>query len=144
MYDPVSGNKQMAARWTQATGWVPLGGLGSGCDFFISNSYDMNADGTQIVGLSWNGCSGQGFVWEQGGTPTEMKGLEHLWNGNNRASAISADGTVAVGFAQGNFSRTPASWNTSDQLGVVPDPDDVGEYFGLTDDGSILLGGRNG
>jgi uncharacterized membrane protein len=140
MSDPTTGMK-VAARWTQATGWVPLGGLTGSCSGTITSCYDMSGDGSTIVGLGWTGCSGQGFLWTQA---NGMQELEWLGNKGNRASAVSADGTVAVGFAQGNFSRTPAHWTTSDQLGVTPDMSDGGEYFGLTDDASILLGGRNG
>jgi hypothetical protein len=142
MKDPVTG-QQVAGRWTQATGWVSIGGLGSSCGS-ISTGMDVNGSGTQVVGLGWPSCSAQGFLWTQGGTPFEMIGLESMWNGQNRASAIAAEGPIAVGFAQGNFSRTPAWWRTDTQLGTVPDPDDVGEYYGVNRDGSILVGERNG
>ena len=142
MDDPATG-KQVAGRWTQATGWVPLGALLGDCGS-ISSGYDISGDGNKLVGLGWNNCSGQGYLYTVGGTPSPMVGLEHLWNGQNRTSAISADGSVAVGFAQGNFSRTPAWWKTDTAAGTVPDPDDLGEYYGLNEDGSVLLGGRNG
>ena len=38
--------------------------------------------------------------------------LDSLANGVNRASAISRDGQVIGGFAQGSFNRTPARWST--------------------------------
>ena len=76
---------------------------------------ELAADGSKIVGLGWTGCKGQAFLWEEG---VGMKEFEWVGNQRNRASAISADGTVAVGFAQGNFSRTPASWSVSDLVGT--------------------------
>jgi uncharacterized membrane protein len=142
MKDPAT-NKQVAGRWTQATGWVPLGALNGSCGS-ISSAYGIDGSGNKLVGLGWNSCSGQGYLYTEGGTPNPMQGLEMLWNGNNRTSAISDDGTVAAGFAQGNFNRTPAWWKTDTLLGTVPDPDDVGEYYGVSADGSVLLGGRNG
>ena len=75
-----------------------------------------------------------------------MHGLEHLANGNNRASVISADGSVIGGFAQGSFSRTPAIWS-ADGTGQLLDPpngDVVGEVQGISDDGTTLLGNWDG
>ena len=45
-------SKTVAARWTQATGWVPLGAEGSlaSCGSSYSSTWDMNADGSIIVG----------------------------------------------------------------------------------------------
>ena len=142
MDDPGTG-LQVAGRWTQATGWVPLGGLGGSCSGTITSAYDMNADGSAIVGLGWVSCGGRAFLWTQA---NGMQQLEKMGtsNGGNRASTISGDGLVAAGFAQGNFNRTPAHWNTGDLLGVTPDLDDVGEYYGSNFDGSILVGSRNG
>ena len=142
MDDPASG-KGIAGRWTQATGWVSLGAefSTSACSSSLSSSWDMNADGTKIVGGTWiSGCDAVAFLWEEG---VGVKVLDVLGNKSNRPRAISADGTQIVGFAQGNSSRTPARWSASDLLGVVPDMDDLGEYYGLSDDGRFLLGGRN-
>src|SRR5690606_1515466 len=72
-----------------------------------SNAYDIAADGSTVVGLSWDGCDGRGFIWTQADGMLE---LEPLANGANRASVISSDGSVIAGFAQGNFNRTPAVW----------------------------------
>ena len=138
--DPATGMK-VASRWTQATGWVALGGLTGSCSGTITSAYDMSDDGSAIVGLGWTGCSGQAFLWTQA---NGMQELEWLGNKGNRASAISGDGSLAAGFAQGSFNRTPAHWTTGDQLGVTPNMDDVGEYHGSNFDGSILVGGRGG
>ena len=70
-----------------------------------------------------------------------------LANGGNRASVLSADGTIAAGFAQGSFSRTPAIWDASGADGSLLDPpagDVVGEVAGMSDDGTILLGNWDG
>ncbi len=99
----------------------------------------FSGDGSTVVGLSWDGCSGRGFVWTEA---TGMLELQNLANGNNRASVISADGTIIGGFAQGSFDRTPAVWS-NDTSGVLLDPpngDAQGEIHGIRDDGSVLLG----
>jgi hypothetical protein len=68
-----------------------------------------------------------------------MQELEKLEDGHNRCSAISGDGLVLGGFAQGTFSRTPAYWST-DTTGLVLDPDFQGEVAGLNYSGDLSVG----
>ena len=134
MNDPIL-NVSVAGLWTQSTGWVSLGALdtcGSG-----SSPYGMSADGSKVVGLSWSGCSGRGFVWD---SVNGMQELDNQANGNNRASAISADGTVIGGFAQGTSTRTPAYWDPADLTGFMIDPSIGGEVNAFTSDGSLSVG----
>jgi uncharacterized membrane protein len=100
---------EVAGIWRSSTGqWQSLGYLpGAGQCPSRSNGYELSADGTVAVGLSWIGCSGRGFRWTQA---TGMVELQALANGANRASVCSADGNVIGGFAQGSFSRTPSWW----------------------------------
>ena len=138
MNDPGTGS-QIAGRWTQATGWVPLPPLSGTCGS-ISSGYDVSGDGDVVVGLGWNGCSGRGFRWTESTGTLE---LQNLGNGNNRASAVSRNGLRAVGFAQGSFNRTPAWWD-ADTTGSVFDLDETGELYGINDVGTIVVGERNG
>jgi len=139
---PTTGNSE-AAIWTaDDESWTLLGTFpgGTGCPGETS-AYELSADGTVAVGLGWHesGCSGQGFIWTEG---IGAQPLDFLANGNNRASVVSADGSLVAGFAQGSFSRTPAVW-LADGTGQVLDPPDgdiVGEVRGMSDDGTVLLG----
>jgi hypothetical protein len=145
MVDPDDPHPQLgvtAAMWTADTNeWVSLGYLPDALQCpSLSNSYEISADGSVVIGLSWEGCNGFGMIWTEA---TGMLPLENLANGVNRASVISADGTLVGGFAQGSFSRTPCIWDGTTQLGTLLDPPDgdaLGEVFGLKDDGSLLLG----
>lgn len=138
-------NAAVAAMWTASSGvWTSLGYLPDALNCpSRSNAYELSADGTVVVGLSWDGCSGRGFRWTQ---ETGMVELEPLANGGNRASVVSADGNVIGGFAQGSLSRTPAIWNGSaeGQLLDPPSGDAVGEVHGISGDGMVLLGEWNG
>ena len=129
-----------AGIWTAAAGWHSLGslpGASSGCGGGLSSAYDISADGTTVVGLSWmNSCDGRGFMWTAAGG---MQPLQKLANGHNRCSAISGDGLVLGGFAQGTFSRTPAYWSW-DGTGSVIDADLQGEVYELNGDGSLSVG----
>lgn len=129
-----------AAIWTDADGWTDLGFLpNAGSCPSKSDGYELSADGTIAVGLSWDGCSGRGFRWTQG---TGMVELENLANGSNRASVMSSDGSVIAGFAQGTVARTPVTWDGNTTNGTLLDPtgDIQGEFGGISDDGSVLLG----
>lgn len=136
--DPVLG--VVAAMWTEGGGWESLSYLPNALECpSRSDGYEISGDGNVVVGLSWDGCSGRGFRWTQA---TGMEELQPLANGGNRASVVSADGSVIGGFAQGTFSRTPAVWDGT-TAGVLLDPpngDAQGEIHGMSDDGAILLG----
>ncbi len=140
MPDPVVG-AEVAAIWRASTNqWESIGALpNAGQCPSISNGYELTGDGQTAVGLSWDGCSGRGFVWTE---DTGMVELQPMANGGNRASVISDDGSVIGGFSQGSFSRTPTIWNSSmqGQLLDPPSGDIVGEILGMKEDGSILLG----
>jgi len=136
---PGSEFEQEAGIWTESTGWVGLGWLpNAGACPSRSNGFELSADGTIVTGLSWDACNGRGFVWTEA---TGMLELENLANGRNRSSTMSADGTVLAGFAQGN-SRTPAMWNGITLEGELLDPTFAagGEFHGMRDDGSVILG----
>ncbi len=135
--DPMIG--ETAAIWTASTGWQSLGYLPNALDCpSRSNGYELSADGTVAVGLSWNGCSGRGFRWTQA---TGMQELQFIGLGGNRASVLSADGNLIGGFAQGTSSRTPAIWNGL-LTGETLDPTAAarGEVMGINDAGTIMLG----
>ncbi|MFK7959135.1 MAG: hypothetical protein AB8G96_01295 [Phycisphaerales bacterium] len=143
MIDPDGTGATVAGMWREGEGWMSLGFLPDALQCpSLSNGYEVSADGTVVVGLSWDGCNGVAFWWTEA---TGMLPLENLANGVNRASVVSADGSVIGGFAQGSFSRTPAKWS-SDLSGETLDPttDGLGEVFGLRDDATVLLGNLDG
>ncbi|MDF1869051.1 MAG: GC-type dockerin domain-anchored protein [Phycisphaerales bacterium] len=130
----------IAAIWTDADGWTELGFLpNAGACPSRSNGYELSGDGTIAVGLSWDGCSGRGYRWTQ---ESGMQELENLAFGANRASIMSSDGSVIAGFAQGVFGRTPVTWNGMTLAGTLLDPaaESQGEFLGISDDGSTVLG----
>ncbi|MGP1346548.1 MAG: hypothetical protein ACTS3F_07770 [Phycisphaerales bacterium] len=137
--DPLIG--ETAAIWTLADGWTSLGALpNAGNCPSRSNGYSMTTDGSVVVGLSWDGCSGRGFKWTPEGG---MVSLQNMSNGGNRASIISPDGAIIAGFAQGTFNRTPTKWDGQTLMGTLLGPggaDAEGEVRGISDDGQHLIG----
>ncbi len=133
---------EVAGIWKASTGtWTSMGYLpNAGQCPSRSNGYELSADGGVAVGLSWDGCSGRGFRWT---ADTGMQELQSLANGGNRASVVSADGNVIGGFAQGNFSRTPAVWTADGSGQLVENADILGEVHGINKAGTQLLAVRN-
>jgi uncharacterized membrane protein len=137
--DPVDG--PVAATWTQANGWVSIGFLPNALNCpSRSSASDISADGTVVVGLSWDGCDGRGFRWT---LATGMQALQALGNGQNACRKVSGDGQIMGGFAQGSFSRTPATWQT-DLTGTMYNFNDLGEVGGINFDGTTIVGQYNG
>jgi hypothetical protein len=131
--------EEEAAIWTDADGWTRLGFLpNAGACPSRSNGYELSGDGTVAVGLSWDGCSGRGFIWT---AADGMQQLENMGFGGNRASIVSGDGSLIAGFAQGS-TRTPTMWDGITRQGTLLDPSlqTGGEFHGMRDDGSVLLG----
>jgi hypothetical protein len=131
----------VAAIWRASTGeWESLGYLpNAGLCPSRSSAYELSADGTVACGLSWDGCSGRAFRWTQA---TGMVEMQNQANGGNRASVISADGTLLAGFAQGSFERTPTIWDAAGNGDLLdpPNGDALGEIHGMNDAGTIMLG----
>jgi len=141
--DPAGSGQGVAARWTQATGWQSLGflpGAGGLCGGSLSSALDISGDGTTIVGLAYdNGCESFGFRWT---AATGMQPLQaQSFQGGDRCSAISGDGSVMGGFAKGNFGRTPAYWYPT-TAGTILNPNWQGEVYGLTHNGMKSVGTR--
>ncbi len=135
----------VAAIWTAEDGWQSIGTLENPdvCGGGLSSPYDLSGDGSVAVGLGWqDGCNAYAFRWTPG---NGMVAMELLGDGANRASAVSGDGNLLGGFAQGSFDRTPAIWSAdgSGQLLDPPNGDVRGEVAGISDDGTTLLGEWN-
>ena len=146
MPNPDGINGTVAAIWSSTNPtWTSIGYNSTALNCpSKSDGYDLSADGSVAVGLTWDGCSGRAFRWTEG---TGMVVMEPMANGGNRASAVSADGNLIGGFAQGSFSRTPAFWDGTTGEGFLIDPPDgdaLGEIYAINDEGSAMLGAVGG
>jgi probable HAF family extracellular repeat protein len=142
-----------AGVWTQGGGWLDLGSphaAGCGPDE-LSGAWDVSADGRVVVGMAWDGCSPDAFLWTDANGAGTFTMLERLGSPapgsaslpSNRATVVSDNGAVAAGFAQnGPIDRSPAVWN-ADGTGFLLDPDEVdapGEVLSISADGATLAG----
>jgi len=132
-----AGEDTQAATWTRADGWTQLGALPDTLNCPMQSSgWALNADGTVASGLAFVGCSAYGFRWD---ATNGMVAYDQLGNGGNRITKMSRDGELAVGFAQGDSSRTPAVWY-ADGSGEVMNMSWTGELYGVAADGSLAVG----
>ena len=102
---------QLAARWTENTGWLSLGDLAGGN--INGNSSDITPDGSIIVGRSSSAFGTQAFRWTE---ETGMIGLGFLSSDDpsSSASAVSADGSIVVGRSTEGGDNRAFIW-TADQ-----------------------------
>lgn len=114
-------------RWTQASGFVPLG--------FSGHGQDVSADASVVVGrsdvqINESVTASQAFRWTESGG---LVGLGTLSNDySSDAHAVSADGLVVVGTSAGRAFRWVAATGMVD-LGP-------GEALDVSADGSIIVG----
>lgn len=142
---------QQAGIWTAGGGTQLLGNVGgaSGCPDF-SHLFGMASDGSTAVGMSWQSCK----TWPMRWTPANGLTLMSKQNPNEsaRASALSDDGSVAVGWDQGKpggpaFNRRACIW-LDDATQIFPaatpgNPDGIGECTNVNSDGSVVCGSTN-
>ncbi|GCA77605.1 hypothetical protein MiTe_04461 [Microcystis aeruginosa NIES-2520] len=124
----------------QAASFQGLGDLPGGV--FGSAAYEVSADGSVVVGLSWSANGQEAFRWTQA---TGMVGLGDLPGGvfESRAYGVSGDGSVVVGSGRSASGGEAFRW--TQQTGMVGLGDLPGGYFssgasGVSADGSVVVG----
>lgn len=150
------GDPVVAGYWTEATGWATVASpFPQGCDQDLAAAWDVSAAGDVVVGMAWNGCAPEGFLWKDSGGAGTYQKLAVLGAPTpggtlpptNRATVVSDDGKVVAGFAQnGNIDRTPARW-TADGAGMLlplPAADTPGEVLSIDATGATLAGSFGG
>lgn len=142
-----------AARYVATGGWTQFGGLGpSGCDSSLSSAYDISSDGQRCVGLGWDGCSANAFLWSEA---EGMFKLPQIGPSSTRADTISGDGHVIGGWDQAsNGSRRAAAWFENAKTGLWEETlvlestsgnsGGYGEVNGSNGEGSFLVGSADG
>jgi probable HAF family extracellular repeat protein len=132
-----------AGIWQRGTEWRLLGSIvpdAAPCDALLSSAHGVNADGSVIVGLAWNGCNiARAFRWEES---TGMVDLGSTVAGRpSRANEVSGDGRVVVGWQEhATGPRQGARWVNGQQELFAGLDGFVGEAQGANSDGSIVVG----
>jgi uncharacterized membrane protein len=138
---------QEASIWTEEEDWQGLGGFPVGfCDagLGLSSGWGISADGSVAVGLSSyledGYCRARAFRWSEatGMVPLQVTNTHR----QSRASAVSGDGRIAVGWTETDFGTwRPTRWRAdgSEHL-LYADPEYFSEALGVNEDGSVVVG----
>ncbi len=166
----IHGKPEIAGLWQEGTGWLDLGSIYTdGCEFDsetgaqdLSGAWDIDTAGHTTVGLMWNLCNAEGFLWTDAAGPGGFIALDLIGDadtaqGNpasNRATVISDDGTMVGGFASqyanvGGYTywidRRPAMWTANGVGSFVPGggvftDDSPGEVLAISGNGLVVTG----
>lgn len=132
-----------AVRWVNKGNPEDLNGGG----FSSSFAQRTSRDGSVIVGHGANATrTNEGFVWTQAAGMTGL-GVLSAQSGDtgaySRATDVSADGAVVVGFSAGSNDKAQAfRWTSSGgmvSLGLLPSGQDSRAYA-VNADGSVIVG----
>lgn len=140
-----SGSDYEAFRWTEVGGMVGLGFLPGNPPELSPFSYawGASADGSVVVGGSSSGLSRiEAFRWTQAGGTV---GLGDLPGGsfNSGARAVSADGSVVVGYGRSDSGPEAFRWTEArGMVGLGDLPGGSFESYGwdVSADGSVVVG----
>lgn len=152
----VSTNGGLAYRWTEATGMVTLGILPNDAHSPSSVAFATSADGSVVVGASTSDTGGppgnEAFRW------TENEGmvglgfiLDMTYGAPSTATAVSADGSVVVGYSDFSAGDQAFLWTAGDGIRLLRDilAADLGldltgwtleSATGISDDGLTIVG----
>ncbi len=139
-------SKQHAATWNGKS-WdlLPTTGLAS-CDAFLLNAYDMNFDGSVVVGLAWfPACKARAFRWDPVNGTVDLGTL--VAGRSSRANGVNGDGTIIVGWQDlASGQRRGARWDNGVETYMPPyvAPSgtiyQVGEALGCNTGGDQIVG----
>lgn len=166
----IHGKPEIAGLWQEGAGWQDLGSIyPTGCEFDnitgeqdLSGGWDIDSAGHVAVGLVWNLCNAEAFMWSDASGSGGFIALDLIGdsvpdNGNpptNRATVISDNGLVAGGFASaladvGGYTyfvdRRPALWTSTGAGSFIPSggvftDDSPGEVLAIAANGSLVTG----
>ncbi|MFO7896465.1 MAG: carboxypeptidase regulatory-like domain-containing protein [Candidatus Cloacimonadales bacterium] len=107
----------------------------------FSTAYAVSEDGNVFAGMGWVGPSTvNAFKW------TEEDGIINLnpdEDQSSRVNALNADGSMAVGWMQGQYGRLPVYWDLENEMHEIPN-NGSGEAMGVSPSGEYFTGSAGG
>ena len=133
----VSGLHEMSHYDVGAQAWTALGGIGDPCSQEISSGWAISGDGQNVAGLGWLSCAdAHATQWQQGVGTFDLGST--VPNQSSRANGMDFDGSVVVGWQDGN-GRQGAVWVDGVQE-LIPNNQGEGEAFTVSGDGQWVTG----
>ena len=127
------------STWTNRGGLVPTGWDGS-----VSSTWGMSIDGNTIVGLGYlTAANAHAVKWDAVGGIIDLGSM--VAGRSSRANAISAAGTVVVGWQdEVTGTRSGAKWIDGVESYITDNNgNNVGEAGGVSADGNTIIGAAN-
>lgn len=124
-----------AFAWTSGGGMVNLGylaGSGSGGSSSVAN--DASQNGSVVVGTSGSGATSRAFKW------TSAAQMVAIGGAGTGANAVTADGSMAVGFGSSGTEGMIFINSGSTSVGDLPGGNAACELLDVTPDGSLAVG----
>jgi uncharacterized membrane protein len=138
--DPNSQLSEISRYHIPSATWQLLGGIGSSSGAEGSSGWGISGNGQSVVGLGWvNGGSAHAIQWTSPG-PTQDLGSTVVGN-SSRANATNFDGSIVVGWQDGNNGRQAAIWDQGVQTVLfdsIGDP--LGEASDVSGNGNWVVG----
>lgn len=135
------------SRYSVVSGtWTGLGGVpgtGQQIDAEVSSGWAISGDGSSVAGLGWTTigtADAHAFQWTEGLGSFDLG--SNAVGRSSRANALNFDGSVAVGWQDGD-NRQGAVWVNGVQELIGPDPFSAGEALAVSGDGQWVTGLHN-
>lgn len=120
-------------RWTSGGGMVSIGAIST----TLKSNVFTSSDGSVIAG---NKSNQNPFRWTSGGGMVDL-GLGSGFTSNN-VQAISKDGSTIVGYGVVGGNEVPWVWTSA--TGIVQLESGYGYAYGVSSDGSVIVGISDG
>jgi len=132
--------EEVAAIWTEKTGFESLGGLAGGYDVAVAVA--VSADGSIVAATAESESGQRGFLWTREGGKRVLEPAPG-W-GHAGVSDLSPDGAVAVGSCTGGNSGQATRWVGGEPEVLAyarPVPGrNRSDAFGVSRDGRVIVG----
>ncbi|WP_347216480.1 T9SS type A sorting domain-containing protein [Chryseobacterium sp.] len=135
-FNEISTYDVSTSTWTNKGGLVPAGWDGS-----VSSTWGMSADGNTIVGLGWlTAANAHAVKWDETNGVVDLGSM--VSGRSSRANAISADGSVVVGWQdEPTGTRSGAKWVDGVESFITDsNGNNVGEAGAVSADGNTIIG----
>lgn len=143
-FNASSGFYEMARYSVATSTWTGLGGTpvnGQDIDGSISSGFGISGDGMSVAGLGWTtigSADAHALQWTEG-VGTFSLGSNAV-GFSSRVNALNFDGSVAVGWQDGNGRQGSVWVNGVQQLINSADPFAAGEAMAVSGDGQWVTG----
>lgn len=127
----------LACATSRGASFTPLGALTDGAP--RSEAHGVSYDGSVVVGVSGSFSASQAFRWTQSGGISPLSGGGFPPGPSTFATDISENGLVITGIINNSGG---VFWTQSEGMTVLAGGNGAGPAFGLSYDGSVIVGGN--